>query len=147
MICDKIKDCKKSVNHSKKTLVDRKGGKSKYIVNNKLKSTYSIIDFENCVYENTQNDTKCDYGLKTDESIIYIELKGSDVVKGIKQLLITINETEKCFTGLGKKARLIITRFSKPKIAKQTKEYKDLIKKIGCLKNLDIKQNEYTEII
>lgn len=27
MICDKIKDCKKSVNHSKKILVDRKGEK------------------------------------------------------------------------------------------------------------------------
>jgi hypothetical protein len=147
MICNKIVDCQTSFNHPKKTLIDTKGGKSKYIIHNKSNYTYSIIDFENDVYKNKENDTKCDFGLKTTESFFYIELKGSDVVKGIKQLLVTLNETEKCFSDVNKKARLIVTRFSKPKIAKQTKEYKDLIKKIGSVEGFVIKQNEYTEII
>ncbi|QTD36228.1 hypothetical protein JL193_08600 [Polaribacter batillariae] len=150
MICNLIESCKVSVNHSKKTLIDKEGGKSKYLIHNKSTSNYSIIDFENCVYKGRQNDTKCDFGLKTETSIFYIELKGSDAIGGIKQLLATVNETEKCFSNIDKKARLIVTRFSKPKVAKQTKqtkEYKDLIKKIGSVENFVIKQNAYTEII
>lgn len=147
MICTKIEDCKQKLNNPKKTLVDKKGGKSKYLIANKSQSEYSIINFENCVYEDKQNDTKCDYGIETEDSIYYIELKGSDVIKGVKQILTTFNETEKCFGDKAKKARLIVTRFSKPKIAKQTKEYKDLIKKIGGVEGFVIKQNEYTEVI
>lgn len=147
MICDEINVCETTVNHSKKTLVDKKGGNSKYLIHNKSKSTYSIIDFENCVYKKKQNDTKCDYGVKTDTSIFYIELKGSDILKGFKQLLTTINETEKCFNHLDIKPRLIVTKFSNPKRTKQRKEYTDLIKKIGSIKDFVIKQNEYTEII
>lgn len=147
MICQKIDDCIKEINFSKKTLSDKIGGNSKYLIDNRSKSNYSIIDFENCVYENKQNDTRCDYGLKTDDTIFYIELKGSDVKKGIEQLLSTINESEKCFNQLNKKARLIITRFSKPNIVKKSKEYKDLVKKIGSIEHLVIKQDVYTEII
>ena len=114
MICDDITDCEISKDDSKKTLIDKKGGKSKYLIHNISKSTYSIIDFENCVYKGKENDTKCDFGLKTSESIYYIELKGSDAVQGIKQLLATVSETEKCFNDINKKVRLIVTRFSKP---------------------------------
>lgn len=147
MICDRIEEYEIASNHSKKTLVDKKGGSSKYRIYNKSKSTYSIIDFENDVYKNQQNDTKCDYGLKTKESIFYIELKGCNITKGFKQLLATINETERCFTGKNLKVRLIVSRFPSPKRAKQTKEYKDLIKKVGTVKDFDIKQDEYTEVI
>lgn len=147
MICKEISNCEVSFNHPKKTLVDKKGGNSKYLIHNKSKSTYSIIDFENCVYKKKQNDAKCDYGVKTDTSIFYIELKGSDVLKGFKQLLTTINETEKCFENLSKKVRLVVSKFSKPEATYRTIEYRNLIKKIGSVNDFDIKQNEYTEII
>lgn len=147
MICKEITNCEEGFNQSKKTLIDKKGGKSKYIIDNKSNSDYSIIDFENCVYKNKENDTKCDFGLKTTESIFYIELKGSDIVKGIKQLFTTANETEKCFDILHKKARLVVSKFSKPEVAYRTKEYRNLIKKIGSVNNFEIKQNQYTEII
>jgi hypothetical protein len=147
MICDKIKNCEEKENHSKRTIVDKKGGKSKYLIENKSRNEYSIIDFENCVYKNNHNDTKCDYGLKTENSAFYIELKGSDVLKGIKQLLVTVNETENCFHGMDKKARLIVTRFSSPKRTKLTNDYKNLVKKLGSVGDFVVKQNQYTEII
>jgi hypothetical protein len=147
MICDKIACCKEVVNHSKKTLVDRKGGKSKYSINNKSQSKYSIINFEDCVYEGKQNETKCDFGIEVNNSIYYVELKGSDVKKGIEQLLSTLNESENCFRGLTKKARLIVSKFPKPDLVKKTKEYKDLVKKTGSIENTIITQNIYTEII
>ena len=147
MICKEISSCEVNSNHSKKTLIDKKGGKSKYIIHNKSKFDYSIIDFENCVYKNRENDTKCDFGLKTSNSIFYIELKGSEVIQGIKQLLVTIKDTGKCFENINKKARLVVSKFSKPEAAYRTKEYRNLIKKIGSVKNFEIKQNQYTEII
>lgn len=147
MICKEISNCKVISNHLKKTLIDKKGGRSRYIINNKSKLEYSIIDFENCVYKNRDNDTKCDFGLKASNSIFYIELKGSEVTQGIKQLSVTIKDTEKCFENLDKKARLVVSKFSKPEITYRTKEYRNLIKKIGSVDNFVIKQNEYTEII
>jgi len=147
MICKKIEECKKEQNKSKFTLQDKKGGRSKFIVFNKSRSEYALIDFENCVYENKENDIKCDYGLVINQSIYYIELKGSDVLTGFKQLSQTIDETEKCFSKFEKKSRLIVTKFSKPDLAKKNKAYKDLVKKLGNTENLIIKQNQYKEII
>lgn len=147
MICEKIEDCIEEINHSKKTLIDKKGGKSKYLIDNKSQSNYSIIDFENCVYDGRQNDTKCDYGLVVNGCIYYIELKGSDVKKGIEQLLLTLTETEKCFKGLTKNTRLIVSKYPKPDLVRKTKEYKDLMKKIGNIENTIITQNIYKERI
>lgn len=147
MICDIIEKCIELINHSKKTLIDSKGGKSKYLIDNKSKSTYSVIDIENCVYKGKDNDTKCDFALITDSSVYYIELKGSDVKKGIEQILSTMSETEKCFKGLSKKTRLVVTKFTKPDLAKKTKQYKDLVKKIGNANEVIISQNSYKEII
>lgn len=146
MICNKIRGCEIKESHPIKVLKDRKGGKSIYRIENRSTSNFSIIDFENCVYEERQNDVKCDFGLKTDNSIYYVELKGSDVKNGITQLLETLAETEKCFKGLDKKIRLVATKFSKPNLVKKRREYKDLVKKVG-LNNIVITQNIFTENI
>lgn len=147
MNCKSVEDCKKELTKSKLTLKDKKGGKSKLLINNKSESKFAIIDFEECVYKNKENDTKCDFGLIANQSIFFIELKGSDVSTGFKQLLQTINETEKCFIGLKKKSRLIVSKYSKPDLAKKSKAYKDLIKKLGNTERLIVKQNLYQEII
>ena len=143
MICEKIEECKEESNNLKKTLKDKKKGScnSKYLIENKSKSTYYVIDFENCVYKKGGKDTKCDFGILTYNSIYYIELKGSDVKKGIKQLLATIKETGKCFNDLSKKARLIVSRFGIPNL--RSREYKELAKITGS--KVVIKQNTYTE--
>jgi hypothetical protein len=145
MICDQINECSIELKIPKKTLIDKKGGNSKYCIENMDRKSFYEIDFEECVYKNKQNDTKCDYGILCEQNVFYIELKGSDVKKGIKQLLATIVETKECFNGKKLKARLIVSKFPKPELIKQTKEYKDLVKIVN--QNLIITQNIHTEII
>ena len=62
----------------------------------------------------------------TEDSIFFVELKGSEVAKGIKQILSTYNETKKCFERLKPKARMVVSKFSKPDLVKRSKEYRDL---------------------
>lgn len=164
MICDQINKCSQALTVPRKTLQDPKGCYSKFEIDNPLRKTFDVIDFENGVYQGRQRDTKCDYGVKTEDSIFYLELKGSDVKKGVKQLLATIEETKNCFFNLvdekdkkpvkihlTKKARLIVSRFPKPDIIKQSKEYRDLVKAVGHIENnnnhLIIKQDVYSENI
>lgn len=146
MICETINVCKgEGLNKTKDTWKDSKGCGSKYLIVNNNRKTYHKIDFENCVYKGRENETKCDYGLLTDDTIYYIELKGRDVKKGVKQLLSTLNETEKCFDDLHKKARIIASKISKPDIIKRMKEYRDLVTKIKG--KPIIVTNKYTEKI
>lgn len=130
MICDKVEECKEELIKPRDSWRDSKGCDSKFLIENRNRKTYYKIDFENCVYGNRQSDTKCDYGLLTDDTIYYVELKGRDVKKGVKQILSTLSETEKCFSGLNKKARIIASKVSKPDIIKRLKEYRDLVKKV-----------------
>ncbi len=160
MICNSINESLTPFKTKLKTFKDRKGGPSKYIVDNKSEGEFFEVDFEKNVYQNKQNDTKCDFGVKTDTTVYYIELKGSGVKGGINQLLSTIQETGNCFSKvkddgkevlLVKKARLIVSKFPKPDLVRQSKEYKNLVKAVKFIdrKNdhLIIKQNIYTETI
>jgi hypothetical protein len=131
MICKRIAEFSIKKSNFKGSLSDRKGGKSKYSFTNPHSKAYYEIDFENDVFEN--NDTKCDYGIQTETTIFYIELKGSDVKKGVEQLLETIKATDKCFENLELKARLIVSKYPQPDIVRKTKEYKDLVKKLNHL--------------
>ena len=146
MVCEKIEDCSQNFNDAGTSLVDKKGGDSKYVLRNNSRSNYEVIDFENCVYKNRQNDTKCDFGIKTKITIYYVELKGCKVSKGIKQLLKTIVETKACFPEHHKKARLVVSRFPRPDLVKKTKDYKDLVRQIG-LQDIVITQKVHTDII
>jgi hypothetical protein len=69
----------------------------------------------------------------------------------VNQLLETIKETKHCFQNLQLNARLIVSKFSKPDLVRQRKEYVELAKlvkyKEGKNKNLIIKQNIYTEVL
>ena len=131
MICERIEEClSKEEDSSTIVFKDNSKGasKSEYRIINKDRKKYKRIDFENCVY-NDAVKKKCDFGLWIkEESICYIELKGSDVKSGISQLLLTLKDTEECFRGLEKKARLIVTEFSKPRLIKKRPEYVDLMK-------------------
>jgi hypothetical protein len=74
-------------------LKDPKGGNSKYTGKN-------IHDMEIAVYRidggiiTAQREKKCDYGLYTadDDTLRFIELKGSDFEQAIKQITNTLNE-------------------------------------------------------
>lgn len=143
--CEDLEKCFSESSDKNKTLKDKKGGSSKFQIVNNSREIFQIIDFENCVYKNLETETKCDFGLLTNQEIIYIELKGSDVKKGILQLNSTIGETKKCFENLKLKGRLIVSRFPKPDLVKQTKDYKDLMKIVN--QDLIITQNIHIENI
>ena len=147
MICKKIESCGKKYNHPKKTLIDFKGGKSSFRIENNSNLTYNIIDFENYVYQNREEDTKCDYGLETDSTIYFIELKGNDLEKGCNQLRATINETKKCFKNKNIKARLVVSKVKKPKLFRNTSNYKQLVKAVGNAKNIVIGSQILKQII
>ena len=131
MICEEVEKCYENHKKIKHIFADRKGSDSKLLIENKDRKKFKIIDFEHCVYKNRQNDLKCDYGFVTEDSIFYIELKGSEVAKGIKQILSTYNETHKCFEKLQPKARLVVSKFPKPDLVKRSKEYRDLAKALN----------------
>lgn len=143
MECNEIEKCLVKCTDKKKTLKDKKGGASKLLIENSKNQEYCLIDFENCVYQNKQNDTKCDFGIKTEKEIFFIELKGSDVKQGIVQLKKTIEETKKCFHSLNFKGRLVVTKFQKPNVVKQSKDYIDLMKLVQ--QDFIIKQNIHIE--
>lgn len=144
--CGDVQKCFTEFKVKKKTLKDKKGGKSKLLIENPTEKKFKILDIENCVYKSLKDDTKCDYGILDDKNNIFyfIELKGCDVNKGIKQILETIKDLKHHINAEKLKARLIVTRFPSPKSTFNTKDYKDLMKIVN--QDLIIK-NSHTEII
>lgn len=128
MICKKIESCIEDFEKPRDTWKDSKGGKSVFVLDNSNRNVYSKINFEDCVYEGRYNDTKCDYALISNDTVYFVELKGSDVKKGYEQLSATIKETAKCFSNLSIKVRMVVTRNSHPNLAKKTASYKHLFK-------------------
>jgi hypothetical protein len=148
MICKAIVDSSKTYCKKRESLKDKLGGKSTYHFTNPLNKEYQLVDFEKDVF--ADDVRKCDYGIKTETEIFYIELKGCDVKKGIEQLLETLSVTEKCFSGLKSKARLIVTNFQKPALVKNTAEYRNLVKKLKHVHGKDdhlVIQTSFTENI
>ncbi|MFY1048271.1 hypothetical protein [Chryseobacterium sp. GP-SGM7] len=143
--CEDLEKCYSEFSDKRKTLKDKKGGTSRLLVENKRQKKFNIIDFEDCVYKSKQQETKCDFAVLTDTEIIYVELKGSDVKQGIFQLKSTIEDTKNCFKNLNFKGSIIVTKFSKPNLVKQRKDYKDLVRLLQ--KEPIIKQNIHTENI
>ncbi|MGB5942302.1 MAG: hypothetical protein WBG71_05425 [Leeuwenhoekiella sp.] len=143
MVCEKIESCKVTYTKTRHTFTDNKGCNSKFEILNQNRKEFSTYDFENCVFEN--NDTKCDFGLTTLDGIYFIELKGSETLKGIKQILATYSETKKCFKQLRPKARLIVSKVSKPDLVRRSKEYRELARAFN--NQILIRQRIYSETI
>lgn len=146
-ICDSISDC--GIISSKKldTIKDKKA-KSKVcfkVENQKNEKEFIVIPFEDCVFKLIQNETeKCDFGLQVDDKMFFIELKGSDNNKALKQILKTYELTNHCFKNFNFYARVVTSHKQKPEnLDKIT--YKQIIK--ITKNNLIISQNIHTEIL
>jgi hypothetical protein len=113
--CADIDNCKTAFNQRKLTLIDPKAAsKSNCLIENNTEKEFSKIEFEQCVFNNS-NHLKCDYGIEIkDESIFYIELKGSDNNQGLKQLLETVTRSLRCYSSYNKEAILICSVVQKP---------------------------------
>lgn len=149
MICEKIAEYQGVSSQVKRTLQDEKkgSGRSKYLIENPTGKPFFVIDFEKDIFEDSV--TKCDFGLKVEHEgekrIFFVELKGSDAGQGVKQLLSTLTETERCFQGFEKQARLVVSKFRSPDLVKRTIDYKQLSRKTN--NNIIIKQHQIVELI
>ena len=145
-ICRFITNCGLITDKKLDTIKD-KNAKSKvsFKIDNKYNKEYTIIPFDNCVFKDIQNETeKCDYGFKVENKLYYIELKGSDNNKALKQILKTYELTNQCFKNLNFYAIVITSNKQKPEnLDKIT--YKKIVKFTN--NNLKNYQNIHTEII
>lgn len=148
MICKQVDKCKgNELRHPVKPLKDPLGGDSNYKLKNPRREAFNLLEFEGCVYKNIKIGKRCDYGLLLGNTVIYIELKGSEAKEGIEQLISTIDDTEKCFRGFNKKVRLIC-KDSRPDITIKTKSYKRLAEKVNYRKNSNnnfVRRNKFFE--
>jgi hypothetical protein len=144
--CSSIENC--TENRTKKIDIIRdKKAKSKvcFSIKNDFSKQYNLIPFDDCVFQRINNITeKCDFGLAIENKLYYIELKGNDNNKALKQILKTYELTKQCFKNYKYFARVITSKKQKPEnLDKIT--YRQIIK--FTENNLKITQNIHTEII
>lgn len=121
------------------------GSKTEYRVQNenaKLVSKYIVDD---CLLRQKQRDEKCDYlftivDLRT---AYFIECKGSDVLKAVKQIQSSINILTENLAGYTLKGRIIPTRVYSPDLG--TQAYRKLRERLKG--NLIVKNKILTETL
>lgn len=143
MIEERLNQCEDSIADS---IILLKEKKSIYRGINSNNNNISIYEIDGCVYQVSSNEIRCDYLLKTDDKLIFIELKGVDVKKGLNQILTSIRNLKQYFDCDSINARIITTRGLNPKRLNTFKEYRDLIKLIG-VKGVVLKNSPFEENI
>ncbi|MCF6307631.1 MAG: hypothetical protein L3J09_06725 [Flavobacteriaceae bacterium] len=142
MIKERLNKCKESKTDSIILLKEKKSIYRGINQNNKVVLKYKIDD---CVYPLNSKEIRCDYLLKANNNLFFIELKGSDVKKGLNQLIVSISNLKQYFEFNSINARIVTTRGLKPKRLNTYKEYRNLIKLIGVkgivLKNTPFEEN------
>ncbi|GAC1454026.1 MAG: hypothetical protein NVSMB7_16440 [Chitinophagaceae bacterium] len=103
-------------------------GKCFQLNNKNEKATVSCITIDGCVFKR-EAIIRCDYLFEVDslnkrKRIFYIELKGTDLIKGIKQIRNTVELTKHVFINSIYEARVVMG--SVPLVSNR-KEYLDLL--------------------
>jgi hypothetical protein len=102
-------------------------GKCFQLNNVNKKATISCVKIDGCVFKN-EDTIRCDYLFEVDDPsrkrIFYIELKGTDLIKGIKQISKTLELTINVFEGSVYEARIVMG--SVPLVSNR-REYLDLL--------------------
>lgn len=113
-LIEKIASCSRAYTDTRKTLSDPSAkSKSLYKIDNTHQKEFKVIRMDACVFHS--NEAKCDYGMEVDNTIHFIELKGSDNNQGLKQLYQTLLLTKDHYSNHTKKARLIVSRAEAPR--------------------------------
>ncbi len=128
MIKVRLKECKESTTDS---IIVLKEKKSVYRGINRNNENISKYKIDGCVYQLSSTSIRCDYLLETKERLIFIELKGSDAKKGLKQILFSIRNLGHHFDSKIINARIITTRGTKPNRLNSYREYRGLLKLIN----------------
>ena len=79
---------KERIDNCKETATDRnivlKEQKSIYKAINRTDESISIYKVDGCIYKPSSDETRCNYLLDVNQKLYFIELKGSDVQKGLR---------------------------------------------------------------
>ncbi|KOS06970.1 hypothetical protein AM493_13710 [Flavobacterium akiainvivens] len=113
--CRLIEGCKELRKKKKDTLKDKKAESDSVclIDNSSNEIDYNVIEFENCVFKDIQSEyEKCDLGVETENDVFFIELKGSNNNKGLKQILATVESTKHCFKKIGQNKKPVQKRMN-----------------------------------
>ena len=139
--------CKEGcVKNSTQTSFSVRGGKTYYLLQNPESKDVSKYIVDDCLLRNLQHEEKCDYLFTvTNDEITngyFIELKGSDVSKAIKQVASSIGHLKSNVNGklFG---RIICSKFPKAPYTKSSHPYLSLMKTVRG--NLIIKSQQLTE--
>ena len=103
-----------------------KGLKTEYRLYNERRISVDKFVVDVCLLKERQKDEKCDYLFKINETkqALFIECKGSDVLKAIRQLGSSINTLQAELNGFTFKGRIIPTKVHSPDL--RAVEYKRL---------------------
>lgn len=141
--------CKEGcVVYSNQTAFSVKGDKTTYQLQNPAKKQINKYIIDDCVLANLENDKKCDYLFLVENNKhrdgYFIELKGSDVPRAIKQINNSINLLRSNIEG-NIYGRIICTKFPKAPDTKSSQAYLQLMKLVGG--KLMIRSQQLTESI
>jgi hypothetical protein len=123
--------CKKTPVGKKEVLIDRDGGPSKIIINNKNTdlTKLQIYTVDGCL---VKEGIRCDYLIfPNDTSAVFSELKGADVEHGIAQLEQSLSDLKNDVEGRQKYALLVATRcpLAQSDVLKEQTRFR---RKLGC---------------
>jgi hypothetical protein len=134
---------KKTCNDSLIVFKDKKGGRSKYIADNREKKIIEYYEIDGVLIT---EGYKCDNGLyiNSDNTLFLIELKGSDLVHACEQISATIIFIKSKIKLPVLKARIVLSKVSSPdlKDAKYLKLSRDMRCYGGDLKKESIEMKE-----
>ena len=137
--------CKQcELNTDKKHLVAG-GSKTEYRLINEDRKPFDKYVVDNCLLKLKEREEKCDYLIRIIDmkQAFFVECKGSDLLKAIRQLDSTIGILGKELAGFVFKGRIIPTKVYTPDL--RTSEHKKLRARLKG--ELEIKNKVFEEII
>ena len=137
--------CKKCEVKADKLNFVATGVKTEYRVSNESRKVISKYIVDDCLLKIRGKEEKCDYLFTVDvlNSVYFIECKGSDVLKAIRQIQSSINILTDDLKGYILKGRIVSTRVYSPDL--RTQAYSKLREKFKG--DLKVKNKILTEIV
>jgi hypothetical protein len=121
---DRIRECEIYRDNRSIPSISEEG--KTFQLDNKNKEEVACIQIDGCVFT-TKDGKKCDFlfEVSTRKKLFYIELKGSDISKALRQIYSTLIQTKTLYPNWIYEARIVAGN-KIPKVIKNRKEYNDL---------------------
>lgn len=137
--------CGKCEIKSDKLIFVAPGAKTEYRVSNENRKVISKYIVDDCLLKIRKRGEKCDYLFTIDvlNAAYFIECKGSDVVKAVKQIQSSINMLAGEVAGYVLKGRIVPTKVYNPDLRSQ--DYRKLRERLKG--DLIVRNKVFTEIV